>query len=87
MYVPGTVADTENVLVDIGTGYYVEVGECSGNPSCYVSTHGCLHLLASWMQAFIHVFLTCCGCLGGVADLVCHMHECRSELSIAILMC
>jgi prefoldin alpha subunit len=24
LYVPGTLADTENVLVDIGTGYYVE---------------------------------------------------------------
>ncbi|XP_034934436.1 prefoldin subunit 5 [Chelonus insularis] len=24
MYVPGRLADTENVLVDIGTGYYVE---------------------------------------------------------------
>ena len=24
LYVPGTLADTEHVLVDIGTGYYVE---------------------------------------------------------------
>jgi len=24
LYVPGTVADTEKVLVDIGTGYFVE---------------------------------------------------------------
>ncbi|KAL0636268.1 subunit of tubulin prefoldin [Maublancomyces gigas] len=24
LYVPGTLSDTENVLVDIGTGYYVE---------------------------------------------------------------
>jgi prefoldin alpha subunit len=24
MYVPGKVKDTENVIVDIGTGYYVE---------------------------------------------------------------
>ena len=24
MYVPGRLADTENVLVDIGTGFYVE---------------------------------------------------------------
>ncbi len=27
LYVSGTVASTEQVLVDIGTGYYVEVGE------------------------------------------------------------
>lgn len=24
MYVPGRISDTENVLVDIGTGYFVE---------------------------------------------------------------
>ncbi|PWW76324.1 Prefoldin alpha subunit [Tuber magnatum] len=24
LYVPGTLSDTENVLVDVGTGYYVE---------------------------------------------------------------
>lgn len=24
LYVPGKLADTENVLVDVGTGYYVE---------------------------------------------------------------
>jgi prefoldin alpha subunit len=24
LYVPGTIADTEKVLVDIGTGYFVE---------------------------------------------------------------
>jgi prefoldin subunit 5 len=24
LYVPGTMADTENVIVDIGTGFYVE---------------------------------------------------------------
>lgn len=24
LYVPGTLSDTQNVLVDIGTGYYVE---------------------------------------------------------------
>ncbi|CDQ63819.1 unnamed protein product [Oncorhynchus mykiss] len=24
MYVPGTLNDVENVLVDVGTGYYVE---------------------------------------------------------------
>ena len=24
LYVPGTVADTEHVIVDIGTGFYVE---------------------------------------------------------------
>ncbi|KAH0545002.1 hypothetical protein FGG08_000928 [Glutinoglossum americanum] len=24
LYVPGTMADTENVIVDVGTGYYVE---------------------------------------------------------------
>ncbi|ELR08024.1 subunit of tubulin prefoldin [Pseudogymnoascus destructans] len=24
LYVPGTLADTENVIVDVGTGYYVE---------------------------------------------------------------
>lgn len=24
LYVPGTLAGTENVIVDVGTGYYVE---------------------------------------------------------------
>jgi prefoldin alpha subunit len=24
LYVPGTLADTENVIVDVGTGFYVE---------------------------------------------------------------
>jgi len=24
LYVPGTLADSENVIVDIGTGFYVE---------------------------------------------------------------
>lgn len=24
LYVPGTIADTENVIVDVGTGFYVE---------------------------------------------------------------
>lgn len=24
LYVPGTLADTEKVIVDVGTGYYVE---------------------------------------------------------------
>ena len=27
LYVPGELASTETVLVDIGTGYFVEVGE------------------------------------------------------------
>jgi prefoldin alpha subunit len=24
LYVPGSLADTENVIVDVGTGFYVE---------------------------------------------------------------
>lgn len=24
MYVPGTIADTDNVIIDIGTGYYAQ---------------------------------------------------------------
>lgn len=24
LYVPGTLADTDNVIVDVGTGFYVE---------------------------------------------------------------
>lgn len=24
LYVPGTLADSENVIVDVGTGFYVE---------------------------------------------------------------
>lgn len=29
LYVPGRIKDTENVLVDIGTGYFVEKVGCS----------------------------------------------------------
>lgn len=24
MYVPGTIADSENVIIDVGTGYYLQ---------------------------------------------------------------
>ena len=37
LYVPGTMADTENVIVDVGTGFYVEkvrhLGSFPGGPS------------------------------------------------------
>jgi prefoldin subunit 5 len=29
LYVPGTLADKENVIVDVGTGFYVEKVGCS----------------------------------------------------------
>ena len=28
LYVPGTLADSENVIVDVGTGFYVEKVSC-----------------------------------------------------------
>lgn len=39
MYVPGQLSDVTNVLVDIGTGYYVEMVSCgwlsSGSEEVY----------------------------------------------------
>lgn len=39
MYVPGQLSDVTNVLVDIGTGYYVEMVSCgwlsSGSEEAY----------------------------------------------------
>lgn len=34
LYVNGNVASTEKVLVDIGTGYFIEVRELRGHLSC-----------------------------------------------------
>ena len=30
MYVPGTISDAEKLLIDVGTGYYVERVRCDG---------------------------------------------------------
>lgn len=32
LYVPGVLADPENVIVDVGTGFYVEKVRCLLNP-------------------------------------------------------
>jgi prefoldin alpha subunit len=37
LYVPAKLADTRSVLVDVGTGYFVQVGESVGSgpsPTC-----------------------------------------------------
>lgn len=43
LYVPGTLADTDNVIVEVGTGYYVEkVGSsyiCSNCITKFASEH------------------------------------------------
>lgn len=41
LYVEGELADADNVLLDIGTGYYLEVG-CEGIPKCILLLlHSC----------------------------------------------
>jgi hypothetical protein len=37
LYVPGELASTETVLVDVGTGYFVEVGKGRPMPSASAS--------------------------------------------------
>lgn len=41
LYVPGTLDDADKVLVDIGTGYFVEVFSCI----LFSISNGYLHLI------------------------------------------
>ena len=45
LYVSGEIADVANVMVDIGTGYYVEVGVGFG---LTLQGSGGLHVMLSW---------------------------------------
>jgi hypothetical protein len=41
LYVPGTLKDADNVIVDVGTGFYVEkVRELQRPPVAYVTDEG-----------------------------------------------
>lgn len=39
MYVPGSLNDVENVLVDVGTGYYVEKANMLAFKNLEIITH------------------------------------------------
>lgn len=62
MYVPGTLNDVENVLVNVGTGYYVEKASIFAFSRLLVIVSFCRALLCNTLN--LSVFVECRGLKG-----------------------
>jgi hypothetical protein len=60
LYVKGKVADTQHLLVNIGTDYYVEVGG-AGAPVRWAGIGGVMALLSSPKPSGCVQLAACCG--------------------------
>ncbi|TVY45249.1 putative prefoldin subunit [Lachnellula occidentalis] len=85
LYVPGTLADTENVVVDVGTGFYVEKStkDATGFYECYGRKLSALVLLHLHRDAISENGKVRLGTIAsGQKAMICQEGDMNAELNI-----